>query len=188
MIFMRGYLAAYDLLDRAVLVADSFAGLPKPSAVDEGLDLSRDVVPILAIERRRVEELFRAYDLLDERVRFLEGWFAETLRPPILADRAAAARRRPLPRRATPCSPATTASALEVFVIVDDHGAIPQCARAVADFRAEQGITDALHTIDWTGVHWRKSVGTVARRPGASSWFPRASPRDVRVRPIRKVT
>lgn len=60
-------------------MADSFAGLPKPSEVDEGLGISRDVVPILAINRSRVEGLFRAYDLLDERVRFLEGWFAETL-------------------------------------------------------------------------------------------------------------
>jgi hypothetical protein len=33
-VFMRGYLAAHELAERRVFVADSFAGLPKPSAVD----------------------------------------------------------------------------------------------------------------------------------------------------------
>jgi hypothetical protein len=41
------------------------------------------------------------------------------------------------------------------FVIVDDYGAIQQCALAVADFRAARGITEAFHTVDWTGVYWR---------------------------------
>jgi O-methyltransferase len=157
-VFMRGYLAAYGVQDRAVVVADSFAGLPKPSAVDEGLDLSRDVVPILAIERGRVEELFRAYDLLDERVRFLEGWFADTLRAAEFSQIALL--------RLDGDLYSSTRDALHAcydhvapggFVIVDDYGAIPQCARAVADFRAERAITDVVHTIDWTGVYWRKS-------------------------------
>ena len=40
-------------------------------------------------------------------------------------------------------------------MIVDDYGAIQQCALAVADFRAARGITEAFHTVDWTGVYWR---------------------------------
>ena len=157
-IFMRGYLAAYDVQDRTVIAADSFAGLPKPSAVDEGLDLSRDVVPILAIERRRVEELFRTYDLLDDRVRFLEGWFADTLPTAEFSQIALL--------RLDGDLYSSTRDALHScydhvapggFVIVDDYGAIPQCARAVADFRAERSITDVVRKIDWTGVYWRKS-------------------------------
>ena len=156
--FMRGYLAAHDLQDRSVLVADSFAGLPKPAAVDEGLDLSRDVVPILAIERRRVEDVFRTYGLLDERVRFLEGWFADTLSA---ADFSQLALLRLDGDLYSSTRDALVACYDRVapggFVIVDDYGAIPQCARAVTDFRAERGITDLVHTIDWTGVYWRKS-------------------------------
>jgi O-methyltransferase len=157
-IFMRGYLAAHEMTDRDVLVADSFAGLPKPSAVDEGLDISREVVPILAIERARVEALFRAYDLLDERVRFLEGWFADTLPGADISQLA-------LLRLDGDLYSSTRDALLACydrvtpggFVIVDDYGAIPQCARAVTDFRAERGITDDIQVVDWTGVFWRKS-------------------------------
>jgi len=156
-VFMRGYLAAHNLANRRVFVADSFAGLPKPSAADEGLDISRDVVPILAIERARVENLFRAYDLLDARVRFLEGWFADTLPR---ADFSQLALLRLDGDLYSSTRDALVACYDRVapggFVIVDDYGAIPQCARAISDFRAERGITDPIHRIDWTGVYWRK--------------------------------
>ncbi len=157
-VFMRGYLAAHELAERRVFVADSFAGLPKPAAVDEGLDISSDVVPILAIERTRVENLFRAYDLLDGRVRFLEGWFADTLAQ---ADFSQLALLRLDGDLYSSTRDALVACYDRVvpggFVIVDDYGAIPQCARAVTDFRAERGITDPIHTVDWTGVYWRKT-------------------------------
>ena len=138
-VFMRGYLAAYDLRDRAVLVADSFAGLPKPAAVDEGLDLSPDVVPILAIERRRVEEVFRAYDLLDERVRFLEGWFADTLPAAEFANRCCSSTATLHSRRDALVACYTAAGG-----VIDDYGAIPQCARVV-DFRGARHYRRRSH-------------------------------------------
>ena len=101
------------------------------------------MVPILAIERSRVEGLFRAYDLLDGQVRFLEGWFAETLPTAEFSQLA-------LLRLDGDLYSSTRDALLACydrvtpggFVIVDDYGAIPQCARAVTDFRAERGITD----------------------------------------------
>jgi Macrocin-O-methyltransferase (TylF) len=45
------------------------------------------------------------------------------------------------------------------FLIVDDYGALPNCRRAVEDFRTDQGITDPIVTVDWTGVYWRKGTG-----------------------------
>ena len=91
-------------------------------------------------------------------MRFLEGWFADTLPAAEFSQIA-------LLRLDGDLYSSTRDALLACydrvapggFVIVDDHGAIPQCARAVADFRAERGVTDALHTIDWTGVYWRKS-------------------------------
>jgi O-methyltransferase len=42
------------------------------------------------------------------------------------------------------------------FLIVDDYGALPNCRRAVEDFRHAHGITEPMVTVDWTGVYWRK--------------------------------
>ena len=64
-LLMRGYLAAHNIEDRNVWVADSFAGLPVPShPADAGYDFSAAVAPVLAISRQEVEDLFRRYDLL----------------------------------------------------------------------------------------------------------------------------
>jgi O-methyltransferase len=43
------------------------------------------------------------------------------------------------------------------YVIVDDYGAIEQCRHAVHDYRDAHGITDEMTTVDWTGVHWKRS-------------------------------
>src|SRR5262245_2729859 len=77
-VFMRGVLAAFGVRDRVVWLADSFAGLPPPRLPpDANLDLSR--VAELAIDVDTVKHVFAAYGLLDEQVRFLKGWFRETL-------------------------------------------------------------------------------------------------------------
>jgi Macrocin-O-methyltransferase (TylF) len=79
-ILMRAVLAAFGDADRRVWVADSFRGLPPPDAnwpADAGSDLHR--ADFLAIPRATVENNFRAFGLYDDRVRFLEGWFEDTL-------------------------------------------------------------------------------------------------------------
>ena len=83
-ILMRGVLAAHGVTDRAVWVADSFAGLPAPPAgsVDEGMYNFDQVVRLerFAVDRTAVEASFARYGLLDGRVRFLAGWFRDTCR------------------------------------------------------------------------------------------------------------
>ena len=79
-IFMRGVLAAYGIADRTVWAADSFEGVPPPThPQDEGIDLSVGVLPVLAVPLEEVQALFKRYDLLDAQVRFLKGWFKDTL-------------------------------------------------------------------------------------------------------------
>ena len=79
-IFMRGVLRALDVTDRRVWVADSFRGLPEPDErfpADAG-DPHHGFAE-LAVSLGTVKENFRRYGLLDDQVRFLEGWFGETL-------------------------------------------------------------------------------------------------------------
>src|SRR5262249_42859847 len=80
-IFMRGVLAAYGIVDRIVWAADSFEGVPPPTyPQDANLDLSPRVYPFLVVSLEQVSELCARYDLLDGQVRFLKGWFKDTLR------------------------------------------------------------------------------------------------------------
>jgi len=160
-IFMRGYLAARGIRDRRVWVADSFAGLPVPSAPqDRGFDFSAAVYPILAISRRAVEELFRRYDLLDDQVQFLEGWFKDTL-PTAPIERLALLRLDGDLYEST--RDALTHLYHKVvpggFVVVDDYFDFEPCRRAVDEFRVNVRDQAALQRIDWTAVYWRKSSG-----------------------------
>lgn len=43
------------------------------------------------------------------------------------------------------------------YIIIDDFGAIPACAKAVYDYREAHQISDTIHQIDWTGVYWKKT-------------------------------
>lgn len=158
-ILMRGVLAAYADPERCVWVADSFRGLPPPDGkwqIDARSKLHE--VEFLAVSRAQVERNFQAYGLLDERVRFLEGWFEDTL-PGAPIERLAVLRLDGDMYR-------STISVLEAlydrvspggFIIVDDY-ALPPCKAAVGDFRAARNITTPIETIDWTGVFWRKQV------------------------------
>jgi hypothetical protein len=159
-IFIRGYLAAHGITDRTVWVADSFAGLPPPTmAQDAGHDYSAAVAPILAISRAEVEDLFRRYDLLDGQVKFLEGWFKDTL-PAAPIEKLAILRLDGDLYEST--SDALNALYDKVspggFVIVDDYHDIDPCKQAVEDFRARRGITDPIIDIDWSGAYWRKAT------------------------------
>jgi O-methyltransferase len=80
-IFMKAVLTAYGVSDRAVYVADSFQGLPKPRHEVDKRDGAWDVYKHkqLAVSLDQVQEKFRAYDLLDDHVRFVKGWFCDTL-------------------------------------------------------------------------------------------------------------
>jgi hypothetical protein len=158
-IFMRGYLAAREVTDRLVWVADSFEGLPKPTLKqDEGLDLSAANYPMLAIDLETVRELFERYNLLDGQVRFLSGWFKDTL--------AAAPIRALSLLRVDGDLYESTRDALEAlyervapggFVIIDDYGCLPQCRQAVTDYRERHGVTEPIEQVDWTGAFWRKA-------------------------------
>jgi len=166
-IFMRAILAAHGDPDRRVWVCDSFQGLPEPDPEqyphDESMQIDsaddRKVMDdLLAVPVEQVQANFRRYGLLDDRVRFLEGWFRDTL-PEAPIDRIAVLRldgdlyestMDALVHLEPKVSPGG-------FVIVDDYLSIDACRRAVHDYRDAHGIDSPIHEIDWTGVWWQKA-------------------------------
>jgi O-methyltransferase len=153
-IFMRALLKAHGVTDRCVWVADSFEGLPAPKDKSDGWNYSD--VDYLKVSLKQVQNNFRRFGLLDEQVRFLPGWFCDTL-PTAPIQKLALLRldgdmysstRDALVSLYHRVSPGG-------FVIVDDYFSWPACQRAVDEFRAEQGLVEPLQTIDWTGAFWR---------------------------------
>jgi O-methyltransferase len=160
-ILLRGVLAALGSTDRKVWVADSFAGLPPPELDRYPQDAgdTHYTRPELAISVDQVKANFSRYGLLDDQVQFLVGWFSDTL-PTAPIDKLAVL-------RLDGDMYSSTMDAISVlypkvsaggYVIVDDYGAIPTCKAAIEDYRRDNGITDPIEQIDWTGVFWRKSA------------------------------
>jgi O-methyltransferase len=159
-ILMRAVLAAAGDKNRITWLFDSFQGLPKPDTAlfpkDEDLNLWM-YSDYLGVSLDHVKENFRRYELLDERTRFVQGWFRDTI-PQAQMERISVLRLdgdlyestwvvlSSLYPRVSPGG----------FVIIDDFGAIPACKAAVEDFRTKYSITSPIIEIDWTGVFWRK--------------------------------
>ena len=85
-IFMRAILKTRGVTDRLVWVADSFEGLPEPDAGRFPIEaethngaLMTKVYGRFAADLEAVKSNFRAYGLLDGQIRFLKGWFKDTL-------------------------------------------------------------------------------------------------------------
>ena len=157
-IFMRAYLAAYEMPDRLVWAADSFEGLPAPShAADQGYDFSAKVVPVLAVSLEEVKEVFAKYGLLDDRGRFLKGWFRDTVPTAPIGELALLRLDGDLYESTWDALTALYDKVVPGgFVLIDDYGDFPPCRQAVDEFRRQRGIGETLHKIDWTGVYWRK--------------------------------
>jgi len=158
-IFMRGVLKVHGETTRMVWVADSFQGLPKPDAERYPADRGDTLwtADRLAISLDEVKANFARYGLLDDQVRFLKGWFKDTL-PSAPIQRLAILRVDGDLYQSTKEALDALYDKLSVggYVIVDDCGAMPACKSAVDDFRTEHRITDEMTQIDWTGIFWRK--------------------------------
>lgn len=157
-IFMRAILAAYAIEDRKVYVADSFEGLPKPDQEKYPADKGdkHHIYLFLAVSQEEVENNFRKYGLLDDRVVFLKGWFKDTL-PNAPIEKLAILRLDGDMYGSTMDALANLYPKLSKggFCIIDDY-ALQGCRKAVDDFRTENGIISEMKVVDWSGRYWRK--------------------------------
>lgn len=158
-IFMRAILKAFDITDRIVWAADSFEGLPKPNVEKYAADKDDIFYTYneLKVSLEQVKENFRKYGLLDEQVRFLKGWFRDTL-PSAPVNKLAILRLDGDMYESTIDALANLYPKLSTggFVIIDDWGSVEGCRRAVEDYRKDKQITEEIIPVDDDGVYWQK--------------------------------
>jgi len=157
-IFMRAILRIRGVNNRNVWLADSFEGMPTPDteecSADKGYDLSS--CEYLAATLDDVKANFERFGLLDQQVKFLKGWFRDTL-PNAPVEKLAVLRIDADLYEST----MEALSSLYVrvskrgYVIIDDYHSWPPCRQAVDDFRIKLSVSSALEEIDGRGVFWQ---------------------------------
>lgn len=157
-IFMRAILKSLEVTDKTVWVADSFQGLPKPDAkypADDGDTFH--IFGFLAVSVDEVKKNFERYHLLDDQVRFLEGFFEDTL-PDCPVEKLSL-------MRLDGDMYSSTIVALESlypklskggYVIVDDYYAVSACKEAVDDYRKTHQIQSKIVEVDRCACYWQK--------------------------------
>jgi O-methyltransferase len=159
-IFMRAMLKAYDITNRIVWVADSFEGLPAPDSqkYPQDKEISLNRITFLNVSLEEVKNNFKVYGLLDEQVRFLKGWFKDTLPK-------ANIKKLSLIRADGDMYESTMDILINLYpklskggyVIIDDYESLTQCKLAVSDFRKLNHIKDKMIPIDGLSVYWKKT-------------------------------
>jgi hypothetical protein len=167
-IFMRGVLKALGVTDRTVWVADSFEGLPVPDEQRFPVEAKTHRGPMMtkgyshfAVSLEDVQQNFRAFGLLDGQVRFLKGWFRDTL-PTAPIGRLAVMRLDGDYYESTMDGLVNLYDKLSVggYAIIDDYGedTWTYCRKAVDDFRSERRITDPLVRVDAKCYYWQRTA------------------------------
>jgi hypothetical protein len=178
-IFMRGLLKALGVTDRVVWAADSFEGFPvgeeqgatersytsaalRPPpglAVGEYPPSVRPLIEAVSegTSLPDVRNRFARYGLLDEQVRFLPGWFRDTL-PAAPIERLALLRLDGDLYDSTLDALAALYPRLSPggYTIVDDYGQFEECRQAVHDYLDAAGEKVDIQQVDDDAVYWQK--------------------------------
>ena len=147
-IFFRGYIDAHELPDRQVWVADRFRATPA-AAGGTLTEFSADL--------NMVRNAFSRFDLLDDRVRFLQGELRATLPDAPIGQLAIL--------RVTGDESSVTTALDQLYdkvvpngFIIVDSGGDPTVLAAAATFRDRRAIATVLERVDAAAVVWRKAA------------------------------
>ena len=158
-IFAANLLKLLKIKDRNVWVCDSFAGLPKPDPkypVDN--NDPHHTYQQLIVSLEEVQRNFLTFNLLDPNVRFMKGWFCDTL--PKIDSKFAIVRLDGDMYGSTIDGLENLYHKLSLggYIIIDDYG-LPGARAAVDDYRKQHNITDTLHQIDpySKSAYWQKT-------------------------------
>jgi O-methyltransferase len=139
---------------RTVWLCDSFEGMPVQRAEDR---IDPALGGRIAVSLEQVRENFTRFGLLDDHVRFVKGWFSDSL--------ASAPIEKISVLRLDGDYYSSTMDALTNlydkvspggFIIVDDYYAFKSCEQAITDFCEQRKIKPDLVKIDDIGVYFRK--------------------------------
>lgn len=175
-IFMRGVLKAHGVQDRTIWVADSFKGLPPAESVSgqsyqsvglkTAIQLLRQDPSAFADRREQlakgtscdeVKGNFEKYNLFDNKVCFLPGWFKDTLP-------AAPIKKLALLRVDGDLYDSTMDVLQSLypklspggFTIIDDYYTFEECRKAVTDYLGSINATVTLSRTEDDVVFWQK--------------------------------
>jgi cephalosporin hydroxylase len=169
-IFIRAYLDAYELDERDVWIADTFTGPAEPGEGENPAG-KRTRFSGLVADLNQVRIGFDRFGLFDDRLRFLQGAYEQTL-PDARIDELALL-------HLGDDDEESCATALRLLydrvapggIVAAEHYDAEGCRAAVDGFRTRSGIKSSLDRADWTGISWRKpaeeSASTHAARPAA---------------------
>lgn len=156
-IFMNGINTFYNL-NRKIFVADSFEGLPKPDPKypeDASDKLYR--LKMLKVDLDTVQNNFKRFDLLNDNVIFIKGFFEHSLKDAPIEKLSL--------MRLDGDMYSSTIQVLEQlydklsiggYVIIDDYG-LPGAYQAVHDFIDKNKLNVKLITIDTSlSIYWKK--------------------------------
>lgn len=145
-ILMRALMNAHQISGRRIFAADSFAGIPKNvRATNDPVDLWRDrwVAPLAEVQQN-----IARFGLLDDKVKFVVGFFADSLK-------ALAQERFALIRLDSDSYDSVEESLLYLYpllskggVIIIDDWHLAGCRAAVENYRSRLGVTDEIAEYD----------------------------------------
>ena len=160
-ILARAVLKTYHVLDRKVILCDSFCGLPVPDAIKYPEDSSSNFHEYseLAVSLEQVKENFRRFSLLDDQVVFVEGLFRDTM-PRLNLDTISVLRLDGDMYESTidPLHYLYDRISVGGWIIIDDYEVVPACKAAVHAFFAERALEPELIPIDGVGRYFRKEA------------------------------
>ncbi len=158
-IFARAAFDAYGARDRLVWLADSFEGMPARTS-DDMADPELKGTTYLEQSLEQVKSNFARFDLLDDRVKFVKGWFSESL-PTAPIGKISILRLDGDYYSSTMDALKALYSKVSVggYIIVDDYNAFASCKAAITDFCKVENISPELHKIDDIAVYWRREAG-----------------------------
>jgi O-methyltransferase len=153
--FMAAFCAEYGL-DKKIVVADSFCGLPEPT-LSQDSNMTDHMHEHLRISRETVKDGFTKLGIPLDNVEFAEGWFKDTL--PAFQGREWALVRADGDMYESTMDILTNLYPGLVnygYMVIDDYGCVLPCRQAVHDYRDANGITDPIFDVDWTCKAWRR--------------------------------